>query len=330
MQQVGAKTFVPAQIADPRLFPTPLPAPSPYRRWLASLSHIAVLHRRALRRGLLATLVLASLGGLYVGREPVGAALERVLTLAEGQVTGAGFAIHSIEITGQTLTADRDIVRLLTLGSGPSIFTFDVAEAQARLQWLRAVQSAKVRKVYPDRIIVDITEKTPVARWRLGTVTWLIDARGERIGTDRASYPDLPLIVGQGAADDTAIMMRLLNRFPALKTGLVALSRISDRRWDLIYKSGLRVQLPETGTAEALGRLDQYQTEYQLLERDVLRIDLRVEGLVTLKPGPVAAEAVARTMVRPHKIKGPAEYETPVERAQTALPDDSTTGTAPE
>ena len=32
--------------------------------------------------------------------------------------------------------------------------------------------------------------------------TWLLDERGRRIGTDIASYTDLPLVIGQGAADD--------------------------------------------------------------------------------------------------------------------------------
>jgi cell division protein FtsQ len=79
-------------------------------------------------------------------------------------------------------------------------------------------------------------------------------------------------------------MVNSLNRYQLLKKDLAALSRIGDRRWDLIYYSGLRVQLPELGVAQALERLESYQRDYALLDRDVTLIDMRVEGVLALKP----------------------------------------------
>ena len=102
----------------------------------------------------------------------------------------------------------------------------------------------------------------------------------------------------------------------------MALSRIADRRWDLIYRNGLRVQLPESGVAQALDRLDIYQAQYALLDRDVTQIDLRVPGIVTLKPGELAAAQIAQTSGKPHKAKGSSEYETASEKKA-----DGTTGT---
>ncbi|RYE82244.1 MAG: cell division protein FtsQ, partial [Hyphomicrobiales bacterium] len=82
-------------------------------------------------------------------------------------------------------------------------------------------------------------------------------------------------------------------RHPLLQKDLAALSRIGDRRWDLIYFTGLRVQLPEQGVAQALDNLAMYQRDASLLDRDVTLIDLRVPGTVALKPGPLAAEQIA-------------------------------------
>jgi cell division protein FtsQ len=86
-------------------------------------------------------------------------------------------------------------------------------------------------------------------------------------------------------------MIRTLERYPAITRDLAALSRIGDRRWDLIFYSGLRVQLPENGVAQALVQLDTYQATAQLLERDVTVIDLRVPGMVSLKLGELAIKA---------------------------------------
>jgi cell division protein FtsQ len=52
----------------------------------------------------------------------------------------------------------------------------------------------------------------------------------------------------------------------------------------------LRVQLPELGVAQALRKLDMYQTEYQLLDRDVTVIDLRVDSLVAVRPAEIEEE----------------------------------------
>jgi cell division protein FtsQ len=97
-------------------------------------------------------------------------------------------------------------------------------------------------------------------------------------------------VIGDGAADDALVMIKALDRFETLKYDLVALSRIADRRWDLIYDTGLRVQLPEMGVGPALQQLETLQSLYALLDRDVTVIDLRVPGLVALKPATPAEE----------------------------------------
>lgn len=291
MQQVGAKSFANAQPVDPYHFPVPLQRPS--RRALVKASHVWVLHKQIILRSFGAILALLLAFGVYEARDVIGSAGVTAYRFVQGEFAQAGFGIDAIEISGQTLTDDKDIITLLTVGTGNSTLTFDAQKAQARLEWLRAVKSATVRKVYPNKVIVSIVEKVPVVRWRVGDTTWLIDEAGKKIGTDVSSYTDLPLVIGEGAADDGVAMVRILSRHPVLQNQLAALSRIGDRRWDLIYRNGLRVQLPESGVAQALDQLDMYQADYALLDRDVTLIDLRVQGIVTLKPGEIAAAEIA-------------------------------------
>jgi cell division protein FtsQ len=312
LQQVGAKGFANARPVDPRQFPAVVRPPA--RSVLVRANHMWVLHKQRIVQVFGAILALLALTGLISAREVIWEGGVTAFRFVQGEFAAVGFGIKSIEITGQRLTADADIVTLLTVGTGNSTLTFDAQKAQARLEWLRAVKSATVRKVYPNRILVSIVEKEPVARWRIGNTTWLIDERGEKIGTDIASYTELPLVIGHAAADDAVPMIRLLGRHEQLADGLAALSRIGDRRWDLIYRNGLRVQLPETGVAQALDRLDDYQRDYALLDRDVTEIDLRVSGIVTLKPGELAEEQIAKTSGKPHKTKGTSEYETTAEK----------------
>jgi cell division protein FtsQ len=284
--------------------------PRPTNKVLVRINHAWVLHKRLIQRILAVACIVFALFGLYQARDLIIDGGITAYKFVQGEFAAAGFGIDEIEISGQQLTSDADIATLLTVGAGNSTLTFDAQKAQARLEWLRAVKSATVRKVYPNRIVVSIVEKEPVVRWRVGTTTWLIDERGEKIGTDIASYTELPLVIGQGANNHAVPMVRLLARHPKLSDGLAALSRIGDRRWDLIYRNGLRVQLPETGVAQALARLDDYQREYALLDRDVTQIDLRVPGIISMKPGELAAQQIAATTGKKHKTKGSSEYET--------------------
>jgi cell division protein FtsQ len=286
LQQVGSKVFLAsAEPVDLRSLPVPLRPRSLPRRVLLNLRQSWVLHRRAMMIAMAGLAGLAVTAGLYEVRDHLAAGAGTAVDLVQGRFAAAGFGINSIEISGQRLTRERDIFALLTMGNGNSTLTYDVDKARGRLEWLQAVESASVRRIYPDKLQVSIVEREPVARWRVGGTTHLIDSQGRRIGTTQSGFSDLPLVIGSGAADDALVMIRALAQHPDFGKGIAALSRIGDRRWDLIFQTGLRVQLPEQGVAQALNQLASYQREHRLLERDVTVIDLRVPGLLALKPG---------------------------------------------
>lgn len=283
MQQVKSEAFLAgARPIDPRALPVVLP---PARRKLRTrLGWLVLLHGRTIRRVGLVLALLAAGTVLYQVREPLGSAALALGNLAQGKAAAAGLAIGEISISGQTLTSEQAIFDALGIQPHTSTVAFDVEGARQRIAELPAVEAVSVRKSYPGDVTVTLTEKVPVARWRVDGITFVIDAMGEQIGEDRGAYGELPLVVGDGAHDDAMVMIRALDQFPSLKEGLWGLSRIADRRWDLIYDTGLRVQLPELGVAQALRHLVMYQNDYQLLDRDVTLIDLRVPHLVAVRP----------------------------------------------
>lgn len=318
MQQVGAQAFSTATPVDPRYLPALVNAPG--RQVLIKSGHLWVLHKRALLRGLAALVCLVALGGLYAARSHIQTGTASLGQLTQTELAKSPFAIKDIVISGQVLTNERTVLDALALTPSTSTVNFDVDAARAAIERLPSVAEASVRKVFPGRLVIKITEKTPVARWRVDGKTYLVDRTGFKIAEADARYAGLPLVVGDAAGNNADAMIRAVNRFPALKKGLVALSRIADRRWDMIYGTGLRVQLPELGVALALSELNQYQRDYQLLDRDVTKIDLRVPGLVALAPTEEAAKqlkAIAEAAKKRNSthFKGDAEYQTPAQRA---------------
>ena len=310
MQQVKSETFLAgARVVDPRALPVPVR--SPRRKLANNLGRTWVLHRKGILRAAAVAALLTSAVAVYELREPIGVAATTLGDVAQGRFAAAGLAIGEISISGQTLTSEQAIFDALGIEPHTSTVSFDVEAARQRIAELPAVESVTVRKTYPGDVVVTVTEKVPVARWRVDGITFVVDGAGEQIGEDRGAYGELPLVVGDGANDDAMVMIRALEQHPALKENLVALSRIADRRWDLIYDTGLRVQLPELGVARALRNLDGYQADYQLLDRDVTVIDLRVDTLVAVRPTKTEEELAADEEERKAAI---------IERARSGQP----------
>jgi len=322
LQQVGAKGFAAAQAVDPRQLPVPVPFAALPRRARLGFGRAWILHKKLIVRGVAGAIVLVAAAGLMAEQDKVAAGVTALYSLAQGQFARAGFGINSINISGQTLTSEATILKALDIGSATSTLNFDADAALKRIDAIPSVQSANIRKVYPSGLAVSIVEKQPMARWRIGDKTWLVDESGSPIVADDGSFRSLPLVVGEGAAADAMVMIRSLDRYPQITEDLAALSRIGERRWDLIFYSGLRVQLPENGVAQALAQLDSYETDHQLLERDVDVIDMRVPGMLSLKLGDLATKAWADFKKKNKHVSkgGDAEYETAAERAAEKKP----------
>ncbi|SDG51529.1 cell division protein FtsQ/DivIB [Pelagibacterium luteolum] len=263
------------------------PFPVPVRKRggkLVTLGNLWVLHRKLVVRVMALVIAVLVAGGLYIFREDVGEAAAVVGEFAGDQMAVAGFSIQSIEIDGLKLTRETDVARALGIAAGDVSLGYDVEAARLRVEEIPSIETATIRKIYPDRLVVSITEREPMARWRIDGATMLIDGSGSPIAPASIDDGELILVIGEGAGDDALPMINLVQRYPDLSFDLAALNRVGDRRWDLIFYSGLRVLLPETGVVDALSRLNDYQLEYQLLNRDLDLIDMRVAQYVAVRP----------------------------------------------
>lgn len=141
-----------------------------------------------------------------------------------------GFRIERVVVVGSQLVPPADIESAAAV-TGLNIFWVKEEEVGHRLQAITAVQSARARAVLPDRLEVRIVERTPVAVWQNGGVSYLVDAEGRILrATDQAVA--LPIIhdVGSqpipssGAIDRTALttmfqLQQLLPRIAGLTPG---------------------------------------------------------------------------------------------------------------
>ncbi len=264
-------------------------APAP--RWL----------KPALRR-----LALAAALGVVIGvpaflwksgqLEPALAATARSLIAGTARL---GLTVGDVVLEGR-VNADLDRIRkLVGLRRGDPILGFDPDAVRDRLTALDWVLSAAVERRLPDTVRIRITERRPIALWQHKRRLRLIDTGGTVI-TDRGldRFAGLLIVVGDDAPSHASSLVALLAQEPGLAKQVNAAVRVGKRRWNLEFRSGIRVRLPETDPHLAWRRLARLDASHRLLQRDIRIIDLRLPDRLIVRPAAKPKGGTAR------KVKG--------------------------
>src|SRR5262249_48632428 len=158
-----------------------------------------------------------------------------------------------------------------------SLLFLDVDDARGRLQASPWIAEASVRKLYPGRLQIEISEREAFALWQKDGKVSVIAADGTVLGplADR-QYAALPLLVGPAAERKGKDFLAILDRHPAIRDQVRASILVGERRWNLKLRNGLDIRLPETDAAHALDTLVALDRDKKLLSRDITAIDLRL------------------------------------------------------
>jgi cell division protein FtsQ len=209
--------------------------------------------------------------------------------------TGMGLSLQRVHITGDSAEARPAIQRALGLTAGQAITSLDLDALREQVQGVGWVKEARVVRLLPDTLIVEVVEHDRLAVWQTGGQTYVIDSSGQTIpGADAGRYPQLPLVVGKGADVAAAEILPLLAQRPRLAGRVDAMVRVDERRWDLRLKDGSLIQLPAIDQESALIRLDAMDQRERLLDLGFARVDLRTPDTVAVRPGPPASRDAAQ------------------------------------
>lgn len=209
----------------------------------------------------------------------------------------AGFAVKNILVDGRHYTDAGTILAMLNLEKGDPIFALKPSEAQDMIEKLSWVKTAHVERRLPDTIYIKLTERKPMALWQRNKRLSLVDAEGVVL-TDQnlARFKNLMIVVGDDAPKQAAALLTMLAAEPTVMERVEAATLISGRRWDLKLKSGAEVKLPEEELGLALRKLAVNHEEEQILDKDVVSIDVRDEGRITVRTKPGAAQDLQKDL----------------------------------
>jgi cell division protein FtsQ len=239
-----------------------------------------LLQRRIAARfgtiGLAALFVATAVGGTLIGGH--GMAMVSAVT------AWSGLGIDRVVITGQSETSEIDILDRLAIADAPSLLTFDVDAARARVQTLPWIDDITLTKLYPDELAVAVSERVPFAIWQHGEQMSLVDRSGKVI-VDAVGerYASLPHVVGPGAAERAGEFTNLIGAFPDIAWRVRAGALVSERRWTIVLNNDMALMLPEDDPAGALLRISQLDAEHALLSREIAAVDLRAGDRMVLR-----------------------------------------------
>ncbi|WP_165498181.1 cell division protein FtsQ/DivIB [Siculibacillus lacustris] len=205
--------------------------------------------------------------------------------------SGLGFAITSIEIRGLSEADSTEISDRIDAARTGSLAMLDAEQARQRIAEIPWVADVTVKKLYPNRVVVDLTERLPFALWQDDGRVKVVDRSGAVMAdVIQTRHAGLPLVVGAGANARVQEAVALMNAAPSLRPKIRAAVLVAERRWNLMTVDGIEILLPEEDPQGALARVADLQQSKKLLERDLVAVDLRVSDRLFVRLSDAAAE----------------------------------------
>lgn len=205
------------------------------------------------------------------------------------RLMAAGFVVEQIDVMGEGRLNERDIRLAAQIQTGEYFFGVDLDAARDRTESLPWVDRAVVRRLWPNRIVVQVVETTPYALWQNEGELNLLSDSGALIVPVKAaeSVPSgLKLYIGPNAPAAAKHIEATLAPYNELWSRVESLVQFPSGRWDLHMKNETIVMLPVDDVKGAVQRLAQLDRETFILSRDVGSIDLRLSDRIGLMAKP--------------------------------------------
>ena len=200
----------------------------------------------------------------------------------------------NIDVTGMQNVTKAQIMEVMGADIGRNIFFIPLAQQKAQLEQIPWVESASVMRFVPNRVKVEIHERTPVAFARVGPRIFLIDAGGTLMELPQKHKYSFPVILGMNPGEPLSTRAPRMKAYNSLVQELdsggarysqdlseVDLSdlenlkiRVNDPAGDVLVELGSSEYLKRYKTY--VGHVQEWRQQFQKLESVNLRYDNQV------------------------------------------------------
>jgi cell division protein FtsQ len=190
----------------------------------------------------------------------------------------AGFSLNKVVIHGMNYTSSLDVHTALGAEQGAILFA-DLDSIRSRVKNIPWVAEASVQRKLPDRLEIRIKERVPFAIWQRRGQLDVIDRAGVPLTRARLDrFGALPIVVGDNAQKNAAKLFDTLAQTENLRGQLDSAVWVGNRRWNIRFRSGEVLMLPEGEKLQksAISAFSQLQSGYHLLGRGEAHFDMRL------------------------------------------------------
>jgi cell division protein FtsQ len=199
----------------------------------------------------------------------------------------------SLVFEGMRYTSRYRVMRVFNSDFGHSIFSIPLDERRRRLLGVDWVEDATVSRVWPDRLVVRLRERTPVAYVSLRSGVVLIDAHGTLLDPPPASHFAFPVLSGVGEdekEDELRERVRTFLRFEQ-EMGYLAkdVSEVDVSDMDNIRvvaqvdKKAVQLTMGDSNFASRYQNFISHYAEIVKHSPEVKSFDLRMDDRITAK-----------------------------------------------
>jgi len=103
---------------------------------------------------------------------------------------------EQIEITGNHIVSREAVLQQFLHDRGRSVLRIPLDSRRSALEEISWVESATLQRILPNRIRIDLIERTPIAFLRNGTELALVDAHGVILDRPRGEDLQFPIVTG--------------------------------------------------------------------------------------------------------------------------------------
>jgi cell division protein FtsQ len=186
------------------------------------------------------------------------------------------FPIHAVKVYGVQHVNPQEVQTLIEPLVSKGFFAVDVERIRELISQLPWAAQVTVRRMWPDRVVIVINEKNPVALWNDSS---LLSASGELFSPTTATYPaGLPQLAGP--AGEQLMMAQYYAKMNSvlapLHSKIARLELTPAMTWSLTLDNGMKLNV---GHKDILTRLDHFVKVYPKIVgtrvADVEYVDLR-------------------------------------------------------
>lgn len=195
-----------------------------------------------------------------------------------------GFALRQVEVNEvcHYCTSAKPILK--TIQPGTSIFLIDIEDIRSQLEQQSCIKAAKIRRHYPDIIVIEIIEQKPIAIWQNNQQFFYITEEDKIMPIKTLNDIESFIIVtGNNAPSNTSDLISFLELDKEYKDRVISATWIGNRRWNVKLKEGLTVALPEDNPEIAWNKFIKMSKNPTFIEKNYSLVDFRIPDRIYTK-----------------------------------------------